>query len=99
LIRAGRRGVVVAGADVRVPAQVTALAPHNERRLRMDLQVREPVDDVDACLLQRAGPADVPALVKAGLQLDETDGLLSLLRRFDQRGNERRVTARAVHRG
>ena len=82
---------------MRVPAQLATLAPDNERRLRVDLQVREPVDDVDACLLELAGPADVPALVEASLQLDETDSLLSLLRGFDQRGHERRVTARAVH--
>ena len=96
LVGPGRRGVVVAGADVCVPAQLSIFPADDERGLRMDLQVGEPVDDVDAGLLERAGPADVPALVEARLQLDEANRLLSHLRGLDQRGNERRVTARPV---
>jgi hypothetical protein len=99
LIRPCSCGVVVAGADVRVSVQLAALAPNDKRRLRVDFQVREPVDDVDAGLLERVGPADVPALVEAGLQLNEADRLLALLRRLDQRRHERRVTAGPVDGG
>jgi hypothetical protein len=55
----------------------------------VDLHVREAVDDVDARLLERARPLDVPALVEARLQLDDADALLAVLGGFDQRGRER----------
>ena len=48
----------------RVPAQPTGLAAHDERRLRVDLQVREAVDDVDACTLERLRPLSIAPLVK-----------------------------------
>src|SRR4029453_19625200 len=73
LIRPRGRGVVIAGSDMRVPVQLTALTSDDECRLGVDLQVREPVDDVDAGLLQRVRPADVPALVEACLQFDKTN--------------------------
>ena len=56
LVDPRRRRVVVAGADVDVAAQPVALAPDDERRLRVDLQVGEAVDDVDARLLERRAP-------------------------------------------
>ena len=97
LVGAGRDGVVVAGAEVDVPAQPSRLAPDDERRLRVDLEPGEAVDDVDARLLERARPLDVAAFVAARLDLDETHGLLAALRRVDQGGYERRVVARPVH--
>ena len=89
-------GVVVAGADVDVVAHAVALAAHDEQALGVRLQRRVPVDDVDAGLLQRARPADVRALVEAGLELHEADRLLAALGRADERGHERRVVRRAV---
>ncbi len=92
-------GVVVPGADVRVPAEKIAFAADDQRHLRVDLQVREPVRDVDARLLQRPRPLDVAKLVEAGLELDEADGLLPLLGALDERRDELAVVARAVHGG
>ena len=91
----GRR-VVVAGADVRVAAEEVALAADDERHLRVDLEVREPVRDVDARLLELTRPLDVAELVEARLQLDEADGLLPLLGALDERADEDAVVARAV---
>ena len=54
LVDARGQGVVVAGADVDVAAQAARLAAHDERRLRVDLQAGEAVDDVDSRLLERA---------------------------------------------
>ena len=73
LVDARRRRVVVAGADVHVAPEPVALAPDDERRLRVDLHVGEAVDDVHAGLLERARPLDVAALVEARLQLDDAD--------------------------
>ena len=60
----------------------------------MDLEVGEAVDDVHARLLERARPLDVPALVEAGLELDEADALLAGLGRLDQ-GRARAATRRS----
>ena len=54
LVDAGGERVVVAGAEVDIAAQPPCFAPNDERRLRVDLQRRKAVDDVDACLLHRA---------------------------------------------
>ena len=84
LVDAGGDGVVVAGAEVDVAAQPPGLAPDDQRRLRVDLEAGEAVDDVDARLLEGARPLDVAALVAARLDLDEADGLLAALRRVDR---------------
>ena len=59
-------GVVVAGADVDVTDESIALASHDEGHLGVHLEVRHPVDDVDAGLFHRARPFDVAVLVEAG---------------------------------
>ena len=89
--------VIVARADVDVAAQPVAFPAHDLRGLRVDLQAREPVDDVHAGALELARPLDVPPLVETGLQLDEADALLSVLRGLDQRRHERRLVAGSVH--
>ena len=96
-VQARGLGVVVAGADVQVVADAVALAAHDEDALGVGLQRRQAVDDVHAGLLQRAAPLDVRALVEARLDLDEADRLLAALGGADQRRDERRVVARAVH--
>ena len=97
LVEARRDRVVVAGADVDVAAQPVALAADDERRLRVDLQVGEAVDDVDAGLLERAALLDVAALVEARLQLDEAHALLARLGGADERRDDGRLLARPVH--
>ena len=54
LVDPGGQRVVVARAEVDVAPERSALAAYDERRLRVDLEAREPVDDVDA------GPLDRP---------------------------------------
>ena len=55
------------------------------------------MDHVGARLLQRAGPADVAALVEAGLELDHAHRLLAALGRPDQSGDQRRLVVGAIH--
>ena len=97
LVDPGGERVVVAGPDVDVAPQGIPLAPDDERRLRVDLEVREAVDDVDARALHRPRPFDVPVLVEAGLELDEAHALAPVLGHLDQRRDDRRVVARPVH--
>ena len=82
--------MVVAGADVHVAAHRAALATHEERELRMNLQVVLAEDDVDAGALERARPFDVAPLVEARLELDEAQRLLVLFRSLHERGERRR---------
>ena len=97
LVEPRRRRVVVARADMRVASQRIALAAHDQRHLRVDLQIGEPVRHVDASLLEGSRPLDVAQLVEAGLELDEADRLLSLLGALDEGADEDAVVARAVH--
>ena len=73
------RGVVVPGADVDVAAQAVLLVPDEQRELRVDLQIGNAVDDVDACALECARPLDVAPFVEARLELHEANRLLPLL--------------------
>ena len=98
LVQTRRLRVVVAGPDVHVVARPRTLAAHHEQRLRVCLQAREAVHHVSARLLERARPADVAALVEPGLQLHQTNRLLAVFGRLDQRRHEIGVVGRAVHR-
>ena len=54
LVRRRIRGVVVPRSDVDVPAQAAVLPPHEQRELRMHLQIGSPVGDVDTGSLEGA---------------------------------------------
>ena len=90
-----RRGlrVVVAGADVAVAADAVGFLAHDEQDLAVRLQAHEPVDDVDARLLEAAGPFDVRLLVEAGLELDEGHHLLAFARRLRERRDDAGLVA------
>ena len=98
LVDPRRVGVVVAGADVAVAAQLVAVVAHHEHALRVGLQSDHPVDDVDAGALELFRPVDVVGLVEAGLQLDEHGDLHATLGGADQRPDDRAVAAGAVQR-
>jgi len=68
-----------------VVAHPVALAAHNEDTLRVRLERRMAVDDVDARLLELLRPLNVRLLVEARLELDQADRLLAALGRADQR--------------
>ena len=97
LVEPGGRRVVVAGADVCVPAQSVALAADDQRHLRVDLEVGEPVRRRGRRPARAPRPLDVAQLVEPCLQLDEADRLLAFLGALDQRADEDAVVARAVH--
>ena len=93
LVASCGEGVVVAGAEVDIPAELPAFTSHDERRLCVDLEIWKPVDNMDAGLLEGARPTDVAVLIEACLELDQRHTLLSLLRGLDERGHHRRVLA------
>src|SRR6266540_981913 len=74
LVEAGGYGVVVAGSDVSVAPQSVFLTADDERALRVDLERRKSVDDVNARRLEGSRPLDVAALIEARLELDQADG-------------------------
>ena len=100
---ARRARVVVAGAQMRVgdeprAARRVALAPQQQRELRVRLQAEHAVDDLRARVLELLGPVDVRFLVEARHQLDDDRHFLAAPRRLDQRLHQHRVDARAVDR-
>ena len=97
LVQPCSRSVVVTRADVCIAAKRIALAADDQSHLGVDLQIGEPVRDVDARLLELPRPLDVPQLVEAGLELDEADRLLAVLCALDEGADEDTVVARPVH--
>ncbi len=98
LVQPGRLGVVVAGADVAVAAQLVTVVAHHEDALGVRLQPDHAVHDVDAGALQLLGPVDVGRLVEAGLQLDEHGDLHAPLGGAHQAADDRAVATGPVQR-
>ena len=88
-------GVVVAGCGVDVPLDAVGLLPDHETELRVRLQIREPVDDVDPVRLQPLGPEDVVPLVEPRLELHQHRHLLAAFGRLNQERDERASSARS----
>ncbi|MBG9885267.1 hypothetical protein ABE10_01425, partial [Bacillus toyonensis] len=88
--------VVVAGADVGVVAEGPLLLADHESEFAVGLEPDETVDDVDAGLLELAGPDDVVRLVEARLDLHQGEHLLARLGGVDQRLHDRAVAGGAV---
>ena len=98
LVDPRRLGVVVAGADVAVPGQPARFLTHDEAELGVRLEPDDAVDDVDARVLELAGPRDVGLLVEAGLDLHQGQHLLAGLGGVDERVDDGAVPAGPVQR-
>ena len=76
-----------------------ALLPADHQRgLGVGLQVHEPVDDVDARLLELLRPFDIALLVEPRLELDEDEHFLAGPHRLQQRIDDPGPPARPVQR-
>src|SRR5262245_33417713 len=84
-INARGDGVVVAGAEVHVAAQLVLLLAHDESDLGVSLQSDQSVYDVDAGFLKSLRPLDVRLFVEAGLEFDQHRDLFAVLSGLDQR--------------
>ncbi len=98
LVDLGGLGVVVAGADVDITAQLVAIVAHDQRHLAVGLQADHAVHDVHTCAFELAGPLHVVGLVEAGLELDEHGDLHPTLGGPDETADDRAVTTRSVQR-
>ena len=74
-------GVVIAGGQVDVAADVVAFAPHDQAALGVDLVADQAVDHMHAGFLQLARPLDVVGLVEARAQFHHGGHLLAVLHR------------------
>ena len=83
-VEPGGTGVVVARSHMGVAAQTVEVLPDREDHLAVGLQADDAVGDVDSNFLHPARPADICALVEAGLQLEHHRNLLAVARRGDQ---------------
>ena len=89
--------MVVAGADVDVPARDAVLLAGEHRQLCVHFQIRLAEEDVDPCALEGLRPFDVPPFVEPRVELDDAHRLLLLLGRLDQRCECRRRAVGPVH--
>ena len=90
--------MIIAGADMAVADQRSALAPHHHRKLRVGLQFDEAEHDLRAGALEVARPANIRLLVEARLELDQRGHRLARFRRLDERAHDRTVGRRAIER-
>ena len=90
--------MIIARAQMRVFAQLSCFAPHDQQRFGMDFVADHTVYHMRADLLQFRRPADISLLVKARHQLDHHRDLLAILRCANQRLHQLRIRPRAVHR-
>ena len=76
--------MVVAGPDVRVPAQPVVVLSHHQNDLAVGLQPEHPVGHMDSVGRQLTCPLDVGGFVEACLQLDHHGHLFALASRVLQ---------------
>ena len=88
-VEPGGGRVVIARAQVDVAADAVVLAADDERGLAVGLQSDDPVDDVNAGLLEHPGLVDVVFLVEPGLELDQGGDLLAVLGGAGQGADDR----------
>src|SRR5690606_22249584 len=93
-----RYRMIVSRAEMHIGAQLSALAAHDKRELRMRLEFDKAENDLHARALQIARPDDIGRLVEACLQFDKSGDGLARLRRLDQRLHDRAVLRRAIER-
>mmetsp|Transcript_100847 Transcript_100847/g.281024 ORF Transcript_100847/g.281024 Transcript_100847/m.281024 type:complete len:722 (+) Transcript_100847:177-2342(+) len=95
-VQACRLGVVVAGRDMGIAAQLAVLAARDHQQLGMGLVADDAIDDLGADRLQPLGPVDVGLFVETRLQLDDGHHLLAAPRRLDQQVHQLGLRAGAV---
>ena len=88
--------MIVAGADVRVTAQLVAFAAHYQGELAVGFQSDQTVDHVHARAFEFARPRNIGFLIKPRLNLNECDNLFACLSSFDQRIDNGGVAAGTV---
>ncbi len=98
LVQPGGLGVVVAGPDVAVAAELVAVVAHDQDRLAVRLEPDHAVHHVHACPLELLGPLHVVGLVEPCLELDQHSDLLAALGGPDQAVDHGAVAARTVER-
>ena len=90
--------MIVAGADMDIGRERSALAPHHQRQLGVGLQFDEAVDHLGAGAFEIARPADIGLFVEPRLELDQRGDRLAGFGRFGQRPDDRTSLRGAVER-
>jgi len=95
-VEAGRAGMVVAGAEMEVGAEMVFLPADDEEHLAMGFQADEAIDHVNAGFLHLFGPGDVVGFIKAGLEFNKNGHLFFVVSGGDQSIEDRGIAAGAV---
>ena len=97
-VNASSEGIVIAGAQVKIPADGIAFSAHDHGHLGVYLDAGKAVHHVHAFALQLLRPLNVTLLVEASLQFKQTGHLNAVLNGVEQRLDNRRIAAHAVER-
>ena len=92
----GRTGMVVAGAEVGVPAQLGTFPADHENHLGVGLVADDAVDHLGTGLLEVVRQFDVGGFVESRPQLDDDQHFLAPVGGVQEDLDRRRVGARAV---
>ena len=90
--------MVVARADVGIPAKTVAFSSNDQRKFAVGLQSHDAVGNMHAMFFKDTGQSHIVAFIKSGTQLDQAGNLLSGFRRVDQALDERGVAGGSVQR-
>ena len=90
--------MIIAGAEMDIGVQVSALAAHHQADLGVGLERDEAIDHLHAGAFQVARPFDVGGFVETGLEFDQRGDRLARLRRLDQGADDGAVVAGAIER-
>ena len=91
--------VEIAGTEIgEIPSfsPFRIIFPKDNSHLRMHLQTRDAIDDLDARLLHTLSRAHIVLLIETGFQLDENRHFLTILRCADQRIDNSRILGHPV---
>ena len=80
-VKPGGGGIVIAGAEMNVAADVMLFAPHDEADLGVNFVADQAVNDVHAGFLELPRPLDVVGFIEARAQFHHGGDLLAVLHR------------------
>ena len=96
-INSGRDGVVVSGSDMHIAANAVRFFADDQGQLDVGLESLDTVGNMRALPFQYSAPGNVGCFVKTGGDLHQHGDLFALTCSFQQRLDDRRVTAGAVN--
>lgn len=95
-VNAGGGGVVIAGAQMDIPADSIGFAPDDQAHFAVDFVADQPVNDVDTGFLEFSRPEDVVGFVETGFEFDDGCDLFAVADSVHQGADDAGIAAGAI---